>query len=64
MNQIIDLNNDYRLLYPVVPVCGDEMADDLFFDKYSDRIDAAYELLSEKSRAVFNGYLEFIYTGE
>ena len=64
MNHIIDLNNDYRLLYPAVPVCGDEIADDLFFDKYSDKIDAVYELLSEKSKIVFIGYLEFIYTGE
>ena len=64
MNHIIDLNKDYRLLYPAVPVCGDKIAGDSFFEKYSDKIDAAYELLSEKSKIIFIGYLEFIYTGE
>ncbi len=64
MNHLIELNNNYRLLYPSVPVIGNEIADDKFFIKYSGKINEAYSLLSPESRRVFEGYLNFLYTGK
>ncbi|MBR3619990.1 MAG: FkbM family methyltransferase, partial [Clostridia bacterium] len=64
MAHIISLNKSYNLIYPAVPVVGDETADNLFFDKYSERIERAYSLLNTESRKVFTGYLQFLYTGK
>ncbi len=64
MQRICSLDEKYRVIYPCVPVAGSEIADDGFFARYESGINAARALLSCESRAVFDGYYRFIYSGE
>jgi FkbM family methyltransferase len=64
MERIESLNDKYNMIYPAVPVIGNEIADDCFFDKYADRINKVLSLLNTESKKVFLGYLQFIYTGD
>ncbi len=64
MDCIKGVSERHPLFVPNVPVYGDEIMDDRFLSKYKDQIEEAYALLfDERSRAVFKGVLDFVYTG-
>ena len=55
----------HTMLIPNVPVYGDEIIDDSFITKYKEKIKSAYYLLAdEKSKEVFEGALNFLYSGK
>ena len=55
---------EHELLIPNVPVIGGEIMDDDYLNAHHDGITEAYELLAdEQSRIVFEGALDFLYTG-
>ncbi len=55
----------HNLLVPNVPVYGNEVVDDSFLSKYKVDITNAYSLLAdEKSKQVFIGTLNFLYSGK
>lgn len=64
MAHIKEVEQQHPLLVPNVPVAGDVIADEAFFERFKEDIKAAYSLLAdEQSRFVFKGALDFIYTG-
>ena len=64
MSRIFSLAESRATVYPCVPVAGDEIADDSFMEKYSEDINRAHSLFSGESRRVFEGYYNFVYSGE
>lgn len=65
MSHIRYVSTRHTLLVPSVPVYGDEVVDDNFLHKYKYEIERAYSKLSDdKSRAVFENALKFLYTGK
>lgn len=64
MQHIIDLSKLFNVIYPSVPVIGEETADDIFFERNYDKINKAYSLFSERSKKIFTGCMNFIYTGD
>ena len=65
MSHIEYVASKHKLLVPNVPVYGDEVIDDSFLSKYKDEMRSAYSLLSDdKSKAVFEGALNFLYSGK
>ncbi len=55
----------HTMLIPNVPVYGEEIIDDDFIKKYKSEIKSAYSLLAdEKSKEVFEGTLNFLYSGK
>lgn len=64
MSHIEYVASRHTLLVPNVPVYGEEVINDSFLSKYSDEIRSAYCLLcDDKSKAVFEGALNFLYSG-
>ncbi|MBR4450779.1 MAG: FkbM family methyltransferase [Clostridia bacterium] len=64
MNHIISLSETHRVIYPCVPVAGEEISDDGFFTRNEKKINRARSLFSGESERVFEGYYNFIYSGE
>ncbi len=65
MNHIYYVAQKYELLVPNVPVFGTEVLDDDFLLRYKDDIKKAYAKLSDaKSKQVFCGALNFLYSGK
>lgn len=65
MNHIKLVSSRHSLLVPNVPVYGQEVLDDSFLSKYKEDIKKAYSLLAdEKSKQVFKGVLNFLYSGK
>lgn len=65
MSHIKFVASRHPLLVPNVPVYGDEVIDNEFLYKYKDNIRSAYSLLcDEKSKTVFCGVLNFLYSGK
>lgn len=65
MSHIRYVSTRHTLLVPSVPVYGDEVVDDNFLHRYKDEISIAYNKLSDdKSRAVFENTLNFLYSGK
>lgn len=65
MSHIKYVASRHNLLVPNVPVYGDEVVDDDFLCKYKEDLHSAYSLLAdEKSREVFKGTLDFLYSGK
>lgn len=65
MHHIEYVATKHELLVPNVPVYGNEIVDDNFINKYKDDIQKAYNLLyDEKSKEVFCGVLNFLYSGK
>lgn len=55
----------HKVLVPSVPVYTTEVVDDEFLHKYKNEITNAYNLLCDKkSKDVFEGVLNFLYSGE
>ena len=64
MEHLFSLNEKYRLIYPVVPVFGNEIFDRDFLVANEDKINAAYNLFGEKSKRIYEKCLRFIYGGD
>ncbi len=65
MNHIRFVADRHTLLVPNVPVFGNEIIDDDFLSRYKDDIKKAYNLLcDDKSKQVFIGALNFLYSGK
>ncbi len=65
MSHIEYVGSCHELLVPNVPVFGDEVIDDQFINENMDNIKKAYELLAdEKSKDVFRGVLNFLFSGK
>ncbi|MBE6824240.1 MAG: FkbM family methyltransferase [Ruminococcaceae bacterium] len=65
MNNIKRIASIHPMLVPNVPVYGKEVIDDAFIVKYKNEIKHAYSLLcDEKSKEVFVGALNFLYSGK
>ncbi len=64
MNHIYSLCNKYRMLVPCVPVFGDEIFNREFIEMNADKINAAYELFDDKSKRIFAGCVDFMFSGE
>ncbi len=65
MNHINYVASRHTMLVPNVPVFGSEVFDDDFLNKYKDEISSAYSLLCDsKSKEVFIGALNFLYSGK
>ncbi len=65
MNHIYAVARQHTVLVPNIPVTGDVLMDDSFIGRYRADIERAYTLLSdEQSRTVFEGALNFLYTGK
>lgn len=65
MSHIKYVSQKHELLVPNVPVFGDEIIDDSFLWRYKEDIKHAYNLLSDdKSKYVFEGALNFLYSGK
>lgn len=65
MEHIKYVANKHPLLVPTVPVYTNEVVDDDFLTKYETEIKKAYNLLAdEKSKEVFTGTLNFLYSGK
>ena len=63
MNHIISLSVTHRVIYPCVPVAGEEIADDGFFARNEEIINRARSLFTGESGQVFEGYYNFVYSG-
>ena len=64
INHIISLSETHKVIYPCVPVAGDEIADAGFFMRNEEKINLAHSLFSGESGRVFEGYYNFVYSGE
>ncbi len=65
MENIFKISENHRVLVPVVPVIGTEVFDDDFLNKNSENLENAYSLLAdEKSKAIYERYVNFLYGGE
>lgn len=65
MTHIHQVAEQHKLLVPNVPVIGENIMDDRFIAQYRREIEQAFSLLAdERSRKVFEGALDFCYTGE
>lgn len=64
MNKIYSLEENYRVLVPVVPVYGNEIFSREFIDKNKESILKAYSLFDEKSRKIYAGCVDFMFGGE
>ncbi len=64
MNHIINLSGKYRVIYPVVPVAGNEILTDELIEREEDKINRAYRLFSGRSAEVFEKCFNFIYSGD
>lgn len=64
MTHIREVADRHTLLVPNVPVVGDAVMDDAFLTAHMADIETAYALLADDtSRQVYEGVLNFIYTG-
>ena len=61
---VMDKIKELNPLVPVVPVFGKGCIDRDFLVLNKEKIDAAYSLLDEKSKAIFENILTFEFTGE
>ncbi len=65
MDHIRYIASVHPMLVPNVPVYGNEVIDDDFIAKYKSEIEHSYSLLAdEKSKEVFSGTLNFLYSGK
>lgn len=64
MNHIFSLQKKYRVIVPCVPVFGDEIFNREFIEKNADKINAAYSLFEDDSKAIFEGCVNFMFSGE
>ena len=65
MENIYSLESRHRVLVPCVPVIGNIIADRDFISKNIEDINRAYNLLGDEfSRAVYSGYINFVFSGE
>lgn len=65
MEHIKYVSGRHTMLVPSVPVYTEEVVDDSFVEKYKEQIKEAYGYLAdEKSKAVFEGTLNFLYSGK
>ena len=65
MEHILYVSKCHELLVPNVPVYSNEVIDDSFIAKYKDDIKNAYNLMADdKSKAVFENTLNFLYSGK
>ncbi len=65
MDNIYKISENHRVLVPVVPVIGTEVFDEEFSKKHNSDICKAYNLLAdEKSKKIYENYINFLYGGE
>lgn len=64
MEHLFELGRKYKLIYPVVPVFGNEIFNREFAEKNREKIEAAYNLFSEKSKKIYEKCLAFIFGGD
>ncbi len=64
MNHINSLSEKYRVIVPCVPVFGDEIFNRDFIIKNKSRIDAAYSLIDDESKRIYEGCISFVFGGE
>ncbi len=65
MENIYKISEKHRVLVPVVPVIGTEVFDTEFLNKNKKHLEKAYNLLAdEKSKAIYEGCVNFLYGGE
>lgn len=63
IEHIITLNDCYDLVFPVVPVVGNEIFNRSFIERYEDKIKEASDLFSGRSREVYENCIRFLYSG-
>lgn len=63
IDRIISLSHRYDLIFPVVPVYGDEIFDRDFVNRNEDKINSARELFSGRSRDVYDNCIRFMFSG-
>lgn len=64
MNHIYSLSEKYRVLVPVVPVCGGEIFNREFIERNRESIARAYSLFDSESKRIFAGCVDFMFGGE
>lgn len=58
------IGEKHTVLVPCVPVVGEEIFDDIFVEKNKEKLNAAYSgLFDDESRRVYEGYVNFSYSG-
>lgn len=64
MKHIYEIYNERKLIYPVVPVVGNQIYDEKFISLNEEKINSAYNLFSPKSKIIFAGCINFLFTGD
>lgn len=64
MEHIYSLCDKYRVLVPVVPVCGGEIFNREFVERNSELLKQAHSLFTEDSKKIFAGCVDFMFGGE
>lgn len=64
MEHIYSLCDKYRVLVPVVPVCGGEIFNREFVEHNSELLKQAHSLFTEDSKKIFAGCVDFMFGGE
>lgn len=64
MDNLFRLSKQYKLIYPVVPVFGNEIFNRDFLEKNEEKLNEAHSLFSEKSKQIFERCVSFIFGGE
>lgn len=65
IENIINISKKHRLVVPCVPVCGKEIINRDFLLKYSEKIEAAFNLLyDEESLRIYEQSVRFMFGGE
>ena len=64
MNHLVELSLRYNMIYPVVPVFGNEIFNRDFVTRNVDRIEKAESLFSGRSLKVYENCIRFIYGGD
>ncbi len=65
MNNIYKAAEKHTVLVPAVPVIGTEIFNECFYKENKCSIEKAYNLLADNfSKEIYEGYINFLYTGE
>ncbi len=63
ISHILNLTKKYRVIVPVVPVCGNEIFNREFSLKNIDLINKAYNLFTGESKRIYSACISFMLTG-
>ena len=64
IEHIKELSNNYNVIFPVVPVYGNEIFNRELLEKNKNEISLAYNCFGEKSKEIFGGCINFIFGGD